>query len=476
MKLKTVYICSKCGAQSQKWCGQCSQCNAWNSLVEDVVDASPKKMAIASARPATPSVTITNFKLKKQRLLTGIGEFDRVLGGGFMPDSVVLLAGDPGIGKSTLTLQVCDRMAEGGRKVLYFSGEESVEQISDRARRLKLTNPIQVLNVNSLETVLATLEAESPDFAVVDSVQVMGSEMVESQSGSVTQVRYVAEQLMQFAKGSNVPILLIGHVNKDGNLAGPQTLTHLVDTVLFLEGDRFQQFRLLRTTKNRFGAVDEVGVFCMVEKGMEEVSNPSALFLEGRADKPIGSVIVPVLEGTRTFLVEVQALTAYTKFGYPKRTASGIDLNRLSIILAVLERYAQIQLDSSDVFVNVVGGLKISEPAVDLAVAMAVASSKLQRPIPPEWVVLGEMGLSGEVRNVAQTEKRLKEAEKLGFGKVLMPRLKGGSDPKIQTSQIKSVAEAVRELFGELPKRNRRSDVEKPFRISAGDAEDFVEG
>ncbi len=455
MKLKSIYVCSACGAKSPKWNGQCLQCGAWDTLVEDVVDANPKKMAIASARPAKPSVTIMDFKLKKQRLFTGIGEFDRVLGGGFMPDSMALLAGDPGIGKSTLTLQVCDRMAEGNRKVIYFSGEESVEQISDRARRLNLKNPIQVLNVNSLETVLATLEAESPDFAVVDSVQVMASELVESQAGSVTQVRYVAEQLMQFAKAKNVPILLIGHVNKDGNLAGPQTLTHLVDTVLFLEGDRFQQFRLLRTTKNRFGAVDEVGVFSMAEKGMEEVKNPSALFLEGRAENPVGSVIVPVLEGTRTFLVEVQALTSYTKFGYPKRTASGIDLNRLNIILAVLERYAEIRLDSSDVFVNVVGGLKISEPAVDLAVAMAVASSKLQRPIPPEWVVLGEMGLSGEIRNVAQLEKRLKEAEKLGFGKVLMPRSKIISSQKIQTSQAKSIAEAVREVFGELPKKRR---------------------
>ena len=456
MKLKSIYICSSCGAKSPKWNGQCLQCNAWDTLVEDVVDTNPKKMAIASAKPGKPSVTIMDFKLKKQRLFTGIGEFDRVLGGGFMPDSMALLAGDPGIGKSTLTLQVCDRMAEGGRKVTYFSGEESVEQISDRAQRLKLKNPIQVLNVNSLETVLATLEAESPDFAVVDSVQVMASELVESQAGSVTQVRYVAEQLMQFAKSRNVPILLIGHVNKDGNLAGPQTLTHLVDTVLFLEGDRFQQFRLLRATKNRFGAVDEVGVFSMAEKGMEEVKNPSALFLEGRADQPIGSVIVPVLEGTRTFLVEVQALTAYTKFGYPKRTASGIDLNRLNIILAVLDRYAEIRLDSSDVFVNVVGGLKISEPAVDLAVAMAVASSKLQRPIPPEWVVLGEMGLSGEIRNVAQLEKRLKEAEKLGFGKVLMPRSKTVFAQKIQTSQVKSVAEAVRGVFGELPKKRER--------------------
>jgi len=451
MKLKTIFLCSQCGSKSPKWSGQCLSCGAWNTLVEDVEDVSQKARAVIKAKPLKPSVTITGIRVKKSRLSIGIAEADRVLGGGLVPDSVILLSGDPGIGKSTLTLQICGQMAAQGLKVLYFSGEESVDQIADRADRLKLKSPIQIINVNNLESLLATIEAEKPGFVVVDSVQVMQSELIESQAGSISQVRFVAERLMQVAKTQNIPILLIGHVNKEGNLAGPQVLTHLVDTVLFLEGDRFHQFRLLRSTKNRFGAIDEVGVFVMNERGLEEVSNPSALFLEGRAENPIGSVIVPVLEGTRTFLVEVQALTSYTHFGYPKRTASGFDLNRLNIILAVLERYAKLRLDSSDVFINVVGGLKLDEPAVDLAVAMAVASSKLQRPIPPEWVVLGEMGLSGEVRNVAQTEKRLKEAEKLGFGKALMPRSKNVSGQKIQTTQIKTVAEAVRELFGELP-------------------------
>ena len=431
MKLKTIYICSQCGAQSSKWSGQCLKCNAWNSLTEDVVDTSPKKQAVKLVKPAKPTVTIQNIQ-KKERLITKISEFDRVVGGGFMTDSVVLLAGDPGIGKSTLTLQICGKMAEIGQKVLYFSGEESVGQISDRANRLNIKNPINLLNLNSLEAILATIEAEKPGFAVVDSVQVMASEELASQAGSISQVRYVTEQLMQVAKTQNIPILLIGHVNKEGNLAGPQVLTHLVDTVLFLEGDRFHQFRLLRTTKNRFGAVDEVGVFAMTEKGLTEVKNPSALFLEGRAENPIGSVIVPVLEGTRTFLVEVQALTSYTHFGYPKRTASGIDLNRLNIILAVLERYAKIKLDSTDVYVNVVGGLKLSEPAIDLAVAIAVASSKLQKPLPPELVVMGEVGLSGEVRQISQVEKRLKEAKKLGFKQIL------------SSEEVKSVAEAVR--------------------------------
>ena len=433
MKLKTIYICSQCGIQTPKWGGQCLKCNAWNSLVEDVVNVGKKEKTV-SAIAAKPTITIKNIQ-KKERLITKISEFDRVVGGGFMTDSVVLLAGDPGIGKSTLTLQICGKMAEIGRKVLYFSGEESVDQISDRANRLKIKSPISLLNLNSLESILATIEAEKPGFVVVDSVQVMASEELASQAGSISQVRYVTEQLMQVAKSQNIPILLIGHVNKEGNLAGPQVLTHLVDTVLFLEGDRFHQFRLLRATKNRFGAVDEVGVFAMSEVGLTEVKNPSALFLEGRADQPIGSVIVPVLEGTRTFLVEVQALTSYTHFGYPKRTASGIDLNRLNIILAVLERYAKVKLDSSDVFVNVVGGLKLSEPAIDLAVAMAVASSKTKKPLPSDLAVMGEIGLSGEVRHVTQMEKRLKEAEKLGFKQIMSAK------------QVKSVAEAVKLVF-----------------------------
>lgn len=435
MKLKTIYICSQCGAESSKWSGQCLKCNAWNSLTEDVVNVGKKEKTV-SAIAAKPVITIKNIQ-KKERLITKISEFDRVVGGGFMTDSVVLLAGDPGIGKSTLTLQICGKMAEIGQKVLYFSGEESVDQISDRANRLKIKSPISVLNLNSLEAILATIEAEKPGFVVVDSVQVMSSEEIASQAGSISQVRYVTEQLMRVAKSQNIPILLIGHVNKEGNLAGPQVLTHLVDTVLFLEGDRFHQFRLLRTTKNRFGAVDEVGVFAMEEKGLIEVKNPSALFLEGRAENPIGSVIVPVLEGTRTFLVEVQALTSYTNFGYPKRTASGIDLNRLNIILAVLERYAKIKLDNTDVFVNVVGGLKLSEPAIDLAIAMAVASSKTKKPLPPDLAVMGEVGLSGEVRTISQTAKRLKEAEKLGFKQILSAK------------QVKSVAEAVKKTFAD---------------------------
>ncbi|PIZ72124.1 DNA repair protein RadA [Candidatus Peregrinibacteria bacterium CG_4_10_14_0_2_um_filter_43_11] len=431
MKLKSIYLCAQCGTEAPRWSGQCLHCGAWNTLVEEVIDMNPKKKIIRQSVAIKPTVIIKNISHKSNRLITGIEELDRVLGGGFVSDAVALLVGDPGIGKSTLTLQICDRIAVLGRSVLYFSGEESIEQISGRANRLGLKNDIHLVNQNSLEVILSTIEAEKPGFVVVDSVQVMNSEMITSQSGSISQVRYVAEQLMQVAKSQKIPILLIGHVTKDGQLAGPQVLTHLVDTVLYLEGDKFHQFRLLRSTKNRFGAVDEVGVFAMQESGLMEVKNPSEIFLAGRAENPIGSVIFPAIEGTRAFLIEVQALTSYTQFGYPKRTANGFDLNRLNIIIAVLNRYANLKLDSCDIFVNVVGGLKLSEPAADLAVALAIASSKLKKPLSKTFAVMGEIGLSGEIRQVSHAEKRLKEAKKLGFIQIISP------------AQIKTIAQAI---------------------------------
>lgn len=378
------------------------------------------KITLNSPKP----VHLTEMMEEEVRLKTEIGELDRVLGGGFVEDSLTLLTGAPGIGKSTLTLQICRAMAQLGRKVLYVSGEESVGQISSRAKRLKISESLAVVNLNHLESIVAVIQKSHPQFIVIDSVQVMASEELGSQAGSISQVRYVAEELMKVAKGNAIPVLLIGHVNKEGQLAGPQVLTHLVDAVLYLEGDSTSQFRLLRSTKNRFGTVDEVGVFTMEESGLQEVKNPSALFLEGRSETPIGSAIVPVLEGTRIFLVEVQALTSHTNFGYPKRTASGFDLNRLNIILAVLSRYAKMNLDSSDVYVNVVGGLKLKEPAADLAVALAIVSSKLKKPLPGDLVAMGEMGLSGEIRSVSFAERRLKEIEKLGFKQVAIPTVK----------------------------------------------------
>lgn len=393
-----------------------------------MVNVGKKEKSLKININAPEPVSLSDIVEEKTRLKTRIGELDRVLGGGFVEDALTLLTGAPGIGKSTLTLQICKSMAKLGRSVLYVSGEESVGQISARAKRLKVNESIAVVNLNHLESVLAAIEMTKPGFVVIDSVQVMASEEVESQAGSISQVRYVAEELMKVAKGKGIPVLLIGHVNKEGQLAGPQVLTHLVDAVLYLEGDSTSQFRLLRSTKNRFGTVDEVGVFTMEESGLQEVKNPSALFLEGRSEAPIGSAVVPVVEGTRVFLVEVQALTSHTNFGYPKRTASGFDLNRLNIILAVLNRYAKLNLDSSDVYINVVGGLKLKEPAADLAVALAIASSKLKKPLPADLVAMGEMGLSGEIRSVAFADRRLKEVEKLGFKQVAMPvgKKKGG--------------------------------------------------
>ncbi len=443
MKLKNIYVCTKCKGQSPKWGGQCLHCKEWNTLVEDVINIgkTPKKLDIELSRPI---ISIDRIVIKKNRILSKINELDRVLGGGLMQDSLILLTGTPGIGKSTLTLQICHQMSILGKKVIYFSGEESTDQISSRAKRLNIKSTINLLNTNDLDVVLLTIEREKPEFIIIDSVQVMASAELPSQAGSISQVRYVTEQLMKVAKGKNIPVLLIGHVNKEGNLAGPQVLTHLVDTVLFLEGDQYQDYRMLRSTKNRFGTVDEVGVFQMTSNGMDEVSNPSALFLEGRAKRAVGSTIVPILEGTRVFLVEVQALSTHTNFGYPKRTASGIDMNRLHIILAVLEKYAKIKLDSSDVFINVVGGLKLKEPAVDLAIALAIASSKLKKPIPSDLAIMGEMGLSGEIRRVTQAEKRLKEVEKLGFSKIIMPNSKVSAN--LEINSVKTIIEAIENL------------------------------
>jgi DNA repair protein RadA/Sms len=439
MKLKTIYICSNCGSESPKWVGKCDKCGEWNTFVEDVINVGKNDKSVDRIIVKT-QLSTDNFHLEDEiRIKTGINELDRVLGGGFMKDSLVLLVGDPGIGKSTLTIQICDKIAEN-KKVLYFSGEESVSQISSRIKRLSLKNPISIANVNNLESIIATIESEKPEFIVVDSVQVINTDEVVSQAGSISQIRFVAEKLMQIAKQKSLPILLIGHVNKEGQMAGPQVLTHLVDTVLYLEGDNYHQYRMLRSTKNRFGNVDEVGVFKMEETGLIEVTNPSELFLEGRSENAIGSCIVPVLEGTRVFLVEVQALTSHTNFGYPKRTSSGFDLNRLNIIIAVLNRYANVNLDSSDVYVNIVGGLKLNEPAVDLAVAMAIVSTKLKKPLSQDLVVMGEVGLTGEIRKVSHIEKRLKEAKKLGFKKILCPELGIKSDlEKVEIKKIFSI-------------------------------------
>lgn len=359
-----------------------------------------------------------------------------MLGGGVVPGSLILLGGEPGIGKSTLTLQLAAKFAETIGKTLLASGEESAEQIALRAIRLKNSHEkLQIFSENTIENILATAEAEHPKLLVVDSVQVLSSLESGAMAGSIPQIRLVTERLLHFAKSTRTPIILIGHVTKGGDLAGPQLLAHLVDVVLTLEGDPHRDFRLLRGVKNRFGATSEVGVFEMRENGLIEVANPSAAFLEGRAENPVGSCVAATVEGTRPLLVEVQALTSPSVFGYPKRAASGFDLNRLQLIVAVLQKHAGVKLDSSDIFVNVVGGFRLREPAADLAVALAIASSKSKIPLPIELAAFGEIGLTGEIRSVSQSEKRARESQKMGFGEIA------------SGAEFRSLAAAVRKLL-----------------------------
>ncbi len=437
MKIKTIYICSQCGFESTKWIGKCPGCNAWNSFSEDTIktltkkgplSSTPKKLNAISPSPLTKS--LSNLK----KISTKIGEFDRVVGEGFYPGSLTLLSGEPGIGKSTPTLQLAGNLAKS-LKVLIISGEESVGQIANRAERLKINEKnLTAANEFNLETILETIKKEKPQFVVIDSIQVIASFDIQSAAGSVSQVRYCTEQIMELAKTYNISVLLIGHVTKDGTLAGPRVLEHLVDTVLHLEGDRFHQFRILKSAKNRYGSCSEVGIFEMDSLGLKEVKNASKQFLEGRRENAIGSCVTVAMEGTRPFLVEVQALVSTSPFGYPKRTANGFDLNRLQILIAGLEKYGRLNLQNQDVFVNIVGGIRLKEPAADLAVLMAIASSYLKKPIAADCAIFGEVGLSGELRKVSHFDKRKKEAENLGFNQV------------ITSEKFKEINEALKSL------------------------------
>lgn len=412
-KLKTIYICQACEYESQKWIGKCPSCEAWNSFTEDVVEKSisstPRK--IETQIPTN----LNSITTDAPRLSTNIEELDRVLGGGLVNGSLTLLTGEPGIGKSTLTLQIAAKLAKYNN-TLIISGEESVEQIASRANRLKINEKkLTAINEHQLESILELIRKNKPSLAIIDSIQVISSLDLPGTAGSISQVRYCTEKIMELAKAKGISIILIGHVTKEGNLAGPRVLEHLVDTVLHFEGDRFQQFRMLRAAKNRFGNCNEVGIFEMGEFGLQEVNNPSEQFLEGRKKNAIGSALTVAIEGTRPFIVEVQALVTTTAFGFPKRTANGFDLNRLQILIAVLEKHGKLQLQSQDIFINVVGGIKLKEPAADLAVLMAIASSFLKRPLDSNSVIFGEVGLSGELRKVSHADKRKKESEKLGF-------------------------------------------------------------
>ncbi len=434
MKLKNIYICEQCGYESPKWVGRCPDCNAWNSFQEDVVEKTPSNKVEGKVLSPSPLIHEGNVEM---RIDTGIEELNRVLGGGLVKGSMILLSGEPGIGKSTLTLQICSQIAKKKLKVLYVSGEESQHQIASRAKRLGMKENVDFLGETQFEHILATVEKVKPECVIIDSIQVMYSSEVGSLAGSINQVRHCTEKMMEFAKRTATPVILIGHVTKDGNLAGPRVLEHLVDTVLFLEGERYQNLRLLRSMKNRFGPTHEVGIFEMNELGLQEVANPSELFLDGRKKDSFGSAITATIEGTRPLLLEVQALTNLTAFGYPKRAGSGFDNNRLQLLIAVIQKHLKLNLSSQDVYVNIVGGFRLGEPAADLAVVMAIISSLTQKPLASGSIYIGEVGLSGELRSVSELPKRIREAEKLGFTKIYVPKIKKTTTSK--TAEIVQV-------------------------------------
>lgn len=423
-KAKSLYRCSECGGQSLKWQGQCPHCNAWNTLVESIADATGsggnRYSALAADGKLQTLAEVEAYEIP--RAPTGVAELDRVLGGGLVPGAVVLIGGDPGIGKSTLLLQALAHMSVTQR-VLYVSGEESPQQIALRAQRLALdAGAVALLAEINLEKILALLQREKPKVAVIDSIQTLYSEALQSAPGSVAQVRECAAQLTRYAKQSATSVIFVGHVTKEGTLAGPRVLEHIVDTVLYFEGETSSSFRLVRAFKNRFGAVNELGVFAMTEKGLREVNNPSALFLSRHAQPVAGSCVLVTQEGTRPLLVELQALVDDAHAPNPRRLSVGLEQNRLAMLLAVLHRHAGIACFDQDVFVNAVGGVRISEPAADLAVLMAIVSSFKNRPLPEHLVVFGEVGLAGEVRPVQRGQERLKEAAKLGFTHALIPQ------------------------------------------------------
>ncbi|HRF29216.1 MAG: DNA repair protein RadA [Dechloromonas sp.] len=444
-KAKSIYSCTECGATSPKWQGQCPGCNAWNTLVETVAEKATPNSRFESLAPAAKLQNLSEIEAREsERIPTGIGEFDRALGGGLVAGGVVLIGGDPGIGKSTLLLQALSHLSVG-HKVLYVSGEESGEQVALRARRLGLdTRGLQLMAEINLERILSTLQAEMPTVAVIDSIQTLWSDQLSSAPGSVAQVRECAAQLTRLAKQVGITVILVGHVTKEGALAGPRVLEHIVDTVLYFEGDTHSSFRLVRAFKNRFGAVNELGVFAMTETGLKGVSNPSALFLSQHGQDVPGSCVMVTQEGTRPLLVEIQALVD-TAHGNPRRLTVGLEAQRLAMLLAVLHRHAGIVCFDQDVFVNAVGGVKITEPAADLAVLLSISSSLKNKPLPSKLIVFGEVGLAGEIRPAPRGQERLKEAAKLGFTRALIPEANKPKQaiPGMEVIAVRRVEEAV---------------------------------
>lgn len=446
---KSVFYCQNCGHEESKWLGQCPMCREWNTFVEERVDSGITKGTTVSARSVREAEVVPLTKVTADddaRSGTGIRELDRVLGGGIVPGSLVLVGGDPGIGKSTLLLQVCRKMAKDN-KVLYISGEESQAQIKLRANRMgDFSENLLLLCETNLPIIRGVIEKERPQLVIIDSIQTMYSEEVSSAPGSVSQVRESTNVFMQLAKGLCIPIFIVGHVTKEGTVAGPRVLEHMVDTVLYFEGDRHASYRILRAVKNRFGSTNEIGVFEMRQDGLAEVQNPSEYMLSGRPEDASGSVVACSMEGTRPILIEIQALVCQTNFGMPRRTAAGTDYNRVNLLMAVLEKRLGLSMSSCDAYVNIAGGIKMNEPAIDLGIVMALVSSYRNRPIDERTIVFGEVGLSGEVRAVSMPEQRVAEARKLGFQTCILPEVSlkmvkesGG----IRLIGVKNISDAV---------------------------------
>ena len=446
---KSIFFCQNCGHEEAKWLGQCPACKEWNTFVEERIDSGITKGTTVAARAVHEAKVVPLTEVTADddtRSETGIKELDRVLGGGIVPGSLVLVGGDPGIGKSTLLLQVCQRMAQM-KKILYISGEESQAQIKLRANRMgNFTSSLLLLCETNLGIIRSVIEKERPELVIIDSIQPMYSEDVTSAPGSVSQVRESTNVFMQLAKGLCIPIFIVGHVTKEGTVAGPRVLEHMVDTVLYFEGDRHASYRILRAVKNRFGSTNEIGVFEMRQSGLVEVENPSEYMLSGKPENASGSVVACSMEGTRPILLEIQALVCRTNFGMPRRTAAGTDYNRVNLLMAVLEKRLGMSLGNCDAYVNIAGGIKMNEPAIDLGIVMALVSSYRNRPIDEKTIVFGEVGLSGEVRAVNMPEQRVAEAKKLGFETCILPEISLKMVKEIQGIRlvgVKTVNEAV---------------------------------
>ncbi len=444
----TVFFCQNCGHESAKWMGQCPGCRQWNTFVEETIEKTSVRR-IQKERAAAGPVCLSSIDTaEEERMSTHMEELNRVLGGGIVPGSLVLVGGDPGIGKSTLLLQVCQKLSGDGRQVLYISGEESLKQIKLRAARIgSFSNGLRLLCETNLELIRETIREQKPEVVIIDSIQTMYHEEISSAPGSVSQVREATSVLMQLAKGLGVTVFIVGHVTKEGTVAGPRVLEHMVDTVLYFEGDRHASYRILRGVKNRFGSTNEIGVFEMREAGLTEVENPSEYMLNGRPEEASGSVVACSMEGTRPILLEIQALVCHSTLAVPRRTAAGMDYNRVNLLLAVLEKRLNLRLSNSDVYVNIAGGIRISEPAIDLGVVLAVISSYKDRAIDEKVLAFGEVGLSGEVRAVSQAGQRVQEAKKLGFTTIILPQVcreQIGEVEGVRLCGVRTVADAVR--------------------------------